>query len=356
MTSAAQHGKGRLQADRQRAICCDVLDAWFDPSPSAITAFSGSGLAMRTSPEADGRGLIDAIAEARGIDPECISLGAGSSEIMYRVLSSLYGDGPTVILDPTYSEYPHLLRRDGREIRAVCLSRANGFKVCVEDLITACEGASLVILVNPNNPTGQALTRHEIINLKASLSPSAILWVDEAYIDYCPPGTSVEADACRTEGLYVLKSLSKAYALSGVRAAYLVCPGHISARLKSQTPPWIIGTSAQAASAAAVLDREYNAARWAESAVLLSEFATAFRGLGLTVYSGNLNAVMVEVPAGHTAISWARCLASKGLIVRTPEGMGEALDGKFIRIGLVEKAMHPMIRTIIESSLYECHH
>jgi hypothetical protein len=69
MRKAAPHGKGRLIAERNNAICCDVLDAWFDPSPRAIEAFNASGLTMRTSPDVDGQPLIETIAKTRGIDP-----------------------------------------------------------------------------------------------------------------------------------------------------------------------------------------------------------------------------------------------------------------------------------------------
>jgi len=351
MSSSAQHGKGRLHAGRRHAICCDVLDAWFDPSPRAVEAFASLGLEMRTSPETDGRGLIEAIAEAREIDPNFISLGAGSSEIMYRVLPSLYGEGQAVILDPSYSEYPHLLQRDGREIRRVGLCKSNGFRVALDELIAACAGASLVILVNPNNPTGQALNRLELLELKASLASHAVLWVDEAYVDYCPAGTSVETDACKIEGLYVLKSLSKAYALSGVRAAYLVCAESEALEFVCKTPPWIIGTSAQAAAAAAVSDIEYYKSRWAENAVLLAEFCSDLQSIGLSVYPGWINAVLVAVPPDRTASEWAHCLARNGLIVRTPEGMGEVLFDRFIRIGQTEKSIHKTILKILSMSL-----
>jgi len=336
MTDAAQHGKGRLHAEQRGAICCDVLDAWFDPSPMAIQDMAGDGLAMKTSPDVLAKPLINAIAGARQIDPHCISVGAGSSELMYRVLPGLYGDGETVVLDPTYSEYPHLLQRDGRPIRRVSLCKENGFRASVKDIVVASADASLVILVNPNNPTGQALSRLEILELRNCLQSKATLWIDEAYVDYCPPGTSVEIDACDVEGLYVLKSMSKAYALSGVRAAYIVSSKSRTQESRRRTPPWIVGTLAQAAAIAAIHDREYYSAKWAESAILLDEFASSVRDLGLNVYCGHINAILVEVPFGSTSAQWAESLAKAGLIVRTPEGMGNVLTNRFIRIGLPE--------------------
>jgi len=351
METSAHHGRGRLFAERRAAICCDVLDAWFDPSSHAVEAFGTTGLDMRTSPEADGRPLVEAIAEARNIDPDCINIGAGSSEIMYRVLPRLYGEGPVVILDPSYSEYTYLLRRDGRQIKPFQLNEQSRFRPSVSALIDACQDASLVILVNPNNPTGQALLKPEILRLKEAMPKQAALWIDEAYVDYGGPVCSVETEACQIEGLFVLKSLSKAYALSGVRAAYFVSRPEAAREIAKTTPPWIVGTSAQAAAAAAVRDSEYYTAKWLESAFILAEFSTHLRSLGLTVYSGQINAALVETPPHTTATCWAHDLADAGLIVRTPVGMGEVLGERYIRIGLVERRLWPRILQIIASCM-----
>lgn len=292
---------------------------------------------MRTSPDIQGRGLIEAIAEARGLDLAAISLGAGSSEIIHRVLPRLAGNGTALLLDPTYSEYAFVLDR----VRRLPLSAADGFRVDLDALISMAQDASLVVLVNPNNPTGQALSRGEVLTLRAAMPAGAVLWVDEAYVDYCPAETSVERDAVSIEGLYVLKSLSKAYALSGVRAAYLV------GRSPVVVPPWIIGTSAQAAARAAVFDEAYYRSRWAETGQMVADFAGLLRAMGLTVFPGEINAVLVESPVRD----WAVRLAEGGLIVRTPEGTGEVLGDRYVRIGLCEPRVWPRIFDIVAATL-----
>jgi len=351
MANSAPHGKGRFHAERQNAICCDVLDAWFDPSPKAISAFLASGQVMRTSPETDGQGLIDSIGKARSLDPECVTLGAGSSEIIYRILPTLMGKGPAVVLDPTYSEYPFLFERDGIKVRRHRLHEGNEFAVRLDALAQDCADASIVILVNPNNPTGKAVSRRQILDLRERLPMGTNLWIDEAYVDYCPVGASVEKDACQIPGLYLLKSLSKAYALSGVRAAYLVCTPDQTSEFRLGTPPWIIGTSAQAAAAAAVQDKAYYEARWTESGSMLRTFACSLQSLDLKVHFGYINAVLVEVPSGKSAFEWASELATNGLVVRTSEGMGEVLGDRFIRIGLPDPSLQQKVIDVVAMTL-----
>lgn len=351
MSTKAPHGKGRSAADRADVISCDVLDAWFDPSPLAIEAFATTGLAMRSSPEVDGQPLVHAISDVRGVPTGCVTLGAGSSEIIHRVLPRLMGAGPAVVLDPTYSEYPFLLEREGLEVRRVPVTAATEFRLSMPALLEVCDGASLAVLVNPNSPTGMALTREQLLQVRGALPAGAVLWVDETYVDLAPPGTSVEQDAARLDGLYVLKSLSKAYALSGIRAAYLVCGPEAATQLQARTPPWIIGTSAMAAAVAAVRDVGYYSAKWAETGSLVASFTASLRAAGLRATSGHLGAVLVEAPAGRTASAWAASLADAGLIVRTPEGMGEALGDRYVRISIVEPALMPRVLEIIRARL-----
>jgi len=195
-----------------------------------------------------------------------------------------------------------------------------------------------VILVNPNNPTGRVLGAEQVMDLRAMLSSDTILWVDEAYIDYAPEGCSVEKHAAVTPNLFVLKSLSKAYALSGLRAAYLV------SRTPTSPPPWIVGHPAQMAAIAALGDPDYYTALWRETNRMTEDFAIEVSRLGLGCHYGFLNAVLVE---DIDSLSAER-LAEQGLIVRTPEGMGGVLSARYIRIGIKPRHFWPRMLAALE--------
>jgi len=108
----APHGKGDAGTNAD-VIAADVLDAWFDPSPAVIAAYGEAARLIGSSPDPGCRPLIEAIARAKGLPKEAISLGAGSSEIIHRVLPALARGGKVVLLDPTYSEYGFLLEAIG---------------------------------------------------------------------------------------------------------------------------------------------------------------------------------------------------------------------------------------------------
>ncbi|MGH9592627.1 MAG: hypothetical protein ACRD5L_06010, partial [Bryobacteraceae bacterium] len=91
-------------------INADVLDAWFDPSPGVIEVLHRFlPFLLRTSPPVDARGLVNAIAHARGIPSDCILPGGGSSDLIFACLPRLASRAKrALILDPTYGEYKHI--------------------------------------------------------------------------------------------------------------------------------------------------------------------------------------------------------------------------------------------------------
>ena len=329
----APHGRG-IWGTQSGAICCDVLDAWFEPSPGVREAVGRSLHLIGKSPDVEMRSLKETISSVRGIEIDCLSLGAGSSEIIHRVLPKLAANKKAVVLDPTYSEYRYVLNRAGSKVSTLNLCADHGFNVAICDLVSQPENADLVVIVNPNNPTGKLLLRQELVELRKSMRKDAILWIDEAYIDYCDGVFSMESMVCEFENLFVLKSLSKAYALSGMRAAYLLSSKSSARVLNDESPPWIIGTLSQIASAAALRDESYYKPLWKQTVQMAGELAARLRALELQVIDGSLNAVLVRCPSG-SAGAWAQRLAEGGVIVRTTDGMGDVLGGDYIRISVV---------------------
>lgn len=216
---------------------------------------------LKTSPPVDGNGLIQTIVHKRGIPEDSIVLGAGSSSLIYLAFREwLSKDSRVLLPDPTYGEYAHILEHViGCRIDRFPLSRADGFKINLDDMLSRVEGAQydLIVLVNPNNPTGRLIPRNVLEPFLTKLPSSTRLWIDEAYIDYVGSEQSAEMIAVISSNVAVCKSLSKVYALSGARAAYLC--GHPSQidMLRKLTPPWAVSLPAQVAAVAALSDPGY---------------------------------------------------------------------------------------------------
>ena len=122
---------------RQQIISADVLDAWFPPTPRVLAALTEHlAWLLQTSPPTNCAGLIDVIAEARGVDRRQVLPGAGSSDLIFLALREwLDRDSRSLVLDPTYSEYTHVLENViGCRVDRLRLSQDDHYRVPLDRL------------------------------------------------------------------------------------------------------------------------------------------------------------------------------------------------------------------------------
>lgn len=223
-------------------VHADVLDAWFPPAPRVREAlrYAIDHKGIYTTPPASCLTLIDAIAASRGVHRSNLVLGAGSSDLIYRCFFAwLQPSSKVFLVGPTYAEYEHVLREIGCHVTVGKLHES------------LTQEYDLLIVMNPNNITGT------YTNIIWDTLPAKRVWVDETYIDFHDSSLSLERHVNSMHNIIVCKSMSKAYALSGMRVGYVCAhPMHIEA-IKRRTPPRIVGRLAQIAACEALIDAAY---------------------------------------------------------------------------------------------------
>lgn len=326
--------------ERSREIInADVLDAWFPPSPRVLDALEEYlPWLLRTSPPTSCEGLIETIAQARGVAPHNILPGAGSSDLIFRALRHwLTPASHALILDPTYGEYAHVLERViGCTVDRLILSRGNQYAVDVERLEAAlADDYDLVMLVNPNSPTGRHIPRAELEGVLRRAPARTRVWVDETYVEYSGPGESLETFAAASENVIVCKSMSKVYGLSGARVAYLCAGPHQLEELRAVTPPWVVSLPAQVAAVRALQDPDYYARRYAETTALRERLAGQLAALGVEAIPGVANFILGHLPPdGPDAATIVKRCRAQGLFVRDAAAMGLQLGIHALRIAV----------------------
>jgi len=326
--------------DRRAAVVnADVLDAWFPPAPGVIATLSRDlAWTLHTSPPTHAEGMIDAIATARGVARGCIVPGAGSSELIFRALLRwLTPESRVLVLDPMYGEYAHVLERViGCRVERLRLRRENGYTLDPGELRSRlADGPDLAVLVNPNNPTGAHSAREELLGALHGAPSRTRIWIDETYVEYAGAGQSLESHAASSRNVVTCTSMSKVYALSGVRAAYMVAPPAIAADLWRITPPWPVSLPAQMAAIAALSDAPYYERRRHETAVLRGRLASELRGLGLDVIDGVINAVLCHLPPGAPdAPEVVRACAARDVYIRDCASISTSFGSRSIRIAV----------------------
>jgi histidinol-phosphate/aromatic aminotransferase/cobyric acid decarboxylase-like protein len=344
-------GRGR------EVINADVLDAWFPPAPGVLRAL-GEHLEwlLRTSPPPHAEGLTRVLARVRGVGPENVLCGAGSSALIFLALRHwLRPSSRVLLLDPTYGEYAHVLEKVvGCRPHRLTLSRADGYVLDPDRLRAALrEGPDWLILVNPNSPTGRHLPRDALAEVLREAPAGTRVWVDETYVEYAGPGQSLEGVAARGRRVVVCKSMSKVYALSGARVGYLCGPAEWLEELRPLTPPYAVGLPAQVAAVAALGEEDYYARRWAETHALREGLAEGLRATGrVEVVPGVANFLLCHLaedgPDAATVLS--RCRA-RGLFLRNAAGMGSRLGGRAVRIAVKDGETNRKVLEILKSAL-----
>lgn len=341
---------------RHDIINADVLDAWFPPSPRAVSALQEHlSWIARTSPPAGCEGMLRAIARTRGVDEMNLLPGGGSSDLIFLALRQwLTKSSRVLLLHPTYGEYAHVLEKViGCRVQRFHLKREANYDVDLDALAEAMkEPFDLVVLVNPNSPTGRHVSGSVIREMLSRIPASTRIWIDETYVEYVGACESLEQFACTRRNVIVCKSMSKVYALSGLRAAYLCGPSHIINELRAITPPWAVSLPAQIAAVNALQDTAYYEHRYAETRCYREELSSELQRIGFEVTPAVANFLLLQLPPCDLSVAQfvERCRA-RNLFLRDVSNMG--VTDNAVRIAVKDAATNRRMVEIIRAVLDE---
>jgi cobyrinic acid a,c-diamide synthase len=276
-----------------------------------------------------------ALAAAHAVPEDQVLPTAGAAEAFTLIARALPARHP-VVVHPQFTEPEAALLAAGHRPTRVLLEAGDGFRL---DPGRVPEGADLVLVGNPTNPTS---VLHPAETLDRLRRPGRVLVVDEAFLD-AVPGPSASMISTTMSGVLVLRSLTKTWGLAGLRAGYVVGDPAVVAALAVQQPPWSVSTPALAAMMACVSDAALELSR-AHAGVIGDRRDLLVAGLaelGLPV-AGVPAAPFVLVDTapvrGDRAPGWVRAaLRERGFAVRRGDTF-PGLGPDWVRIAVREPA------------------
>lgn len=329
------HADPTFREERPPSVAADVLDAWFGPPPALWAEYlSEAPFLFRTSPPTHAEGLERTIAGHRGVPPECVVAGAGSSTLIHLILRQLLSPQDILLLlEPTYSEYRHVGQT---MLRAVChefiLPRDSNFQLdeCQYLQMLCSAKPRVAVLVRPNNPTGTLISAAEVI---AGLPHETTLILDEAYLDYTDLESAEKLAASRSN-VVVIKSLSKAFGLSGLRAAYAVASVDLAVTLRNQMPPWAVSGPAQWWGCRIWDHLGYYRERHQETRRMRQELVTAINKLPGHILSNEANWVLWEHDLPLPTPGLLEALRRDGIFIRDASQTSSTLNPRTLRMSV----------------------
>lgn len=227
--------------------------------PGVRKALSDSISGITAYPETDSRSLKRTLADFHGIREENLVVGNGSIELVYLIPRALDAK-KVLIVTPTFSEYESAAVSNGSQILFYETSEKEGFKLKLSDLEKHLSGVDLVFICNPNNPTGRNIPRNDLLALiELCDRHKAALVIDEAFIDFVDgcDGDDLVLLAAGRKGVIVVRSLTKSFAIPGLRLGYMSAERGVIDQVRRLQYPWNVNSLAQVAGMAALKDRDF---------------------------------------------------------------------------------------------------
>ncbi len=290
----------------------------YPPSPEVAKALAGLDLKrLRRYPPPLANDFRDRAASLHGVERDWLIATNGGDELLRLLVTTFMEPGtPLATTAPSYSLYPVLAAVQGCATVEVPLGPGFTLPADLAERANAAS-AALTCVVNPHAPTGTLFTVDELERLATALD--GLLLIDEAYVDFVDPDRGHDAVSLvrRHSNVVLLRTLSKGYALAGLRFGYGIAqPEIIAPMLEKTRDSYNLDLIAQVLATAAIDDQTWakdNAARVRSQRQWLRD---GLSELGFEVPPSQANFLFARVPSGHDALTLKTRLQSAGILLR----------------------------------------
>ena len=290
--------------------------------------------------------LRHALAEHDDVPPESIIVGNGSNEITYTFgLAFLETGSPVVLPRPMFSLYGKVARLQNADLTEV--PPRDDLSFDTNGLVEAVREteARLTVLATPNNPTGQAMPLDEVERV-ATAAPGIVV-VDEAYVEFNSEPSAVEL-IDEHPNVIVLRTLSKAFGLAGLRLGYLIAQPPVVKELMKARLPFMVDRFAEQTALAVLQRPDLVEERVRRMQVSITEVTEALKQMeAVNVVPSEANFVIFTTPTPADALQDQ--LANRGVLVRNMGGYPE-LEG-YLRVSAGTRAENKAFLTALEETL-----
>ena len=310
----------------------------FGPPPKVLVALYGVSYELSEAishyPDSEACHLRHSLAERLGISSDNILISSGSTELIrLATLAYLSRGDKVLIIEPTYGEYELACRIAGASVLKQQLSARDAFLPDIDETINLVKQyhPNGIFICNPNNPTGRYLSQADFEKILGAGKDSLVV-LDEAYVSFVDDSWSsldiVSHSSLRVErsNLLILRSMTKDYAMAGLRLGYGVAKEEIIASLRRICPPWNVNALAQKAGIIAIAQEEYLKQCQIELRGTKTYLGAELSRLGLPPLPSEANFFLIEV---GDASEFRRELLKRMILVRDCTSFGLS---QYIRI------------------------
>ena len=300
-------------------------------------------------PELYAETLTTELAQYHGLDPAAILVGNGSTQLIY-LLARVIAPRQVLVVAPLFSEHETAFRLAGTQVTRFFL-RPPTFALAIDKLQSALTaGYDALVLTNPNSPTGALIPRTamtEIARLCRQLRVQLV--VDETFVDWVEE-ESLKYLATQNTSVIVLRSLTKFFAVPGLRVGYVIAHPTLISRLRKYIEPWSVNSVAQEMAIPCVRDQsfiEHSRTFIARERTWLANRLTAIPGL--QVFPSAANFLLLRVTARGLDARTFRQRGEEALILVRECSNFAGLGKQFFRVAIRTRREHQQLLALCEA-------
>lgn len=303
------------------------------PSPMAVEAIRKAAGEIHRYPDGASFALRAKLAARLNVAEDQLVFGTGADEILELIAKTLIGPGDEVVYAwPSFAMYPIVIKGMGGIGVPVPLNAA--FEHDLDAMLAAVTPQTRVVMVcNPNNPTGTSVGADDFARFAAALPDDVVLAVDEAYFEFVRRSDFPDVLELMKQrpGTIVLRTFSKIYGLAGIRIGYGIADTELASYLERARHPFNVNNLAEVAAIAALDDRDHARRTLELNATGMDYLRRELAELGIESWPSDANFILARPGADVY-----EPLLAKGIIVRPMKGFGMTEHVR-ISIGLPEE-------------------
>lgn len=325
-TSVYVPGKLKREVERElglsNIINMSLNESANGPSDLAKNAYLKIADQLHVYSDSISRDLRQELARKLGCKADQITISNGADGVIYNLGMAIVGeDDEAIIPEITFPLYETIVKvMRGRPVK----TKMKGFRIDLQDILrTITTRTKVIFLCNPNNPTGDAQRKQELIAFLEQVSKDILVVIDEAYIDFAAPDADPQSIALFNggmENLFILRTFSKIYGLAGVRVGYGIGHKELISLIHRIKPPFDVSIVGENIALAALADRKFVERILDDIHREKKLYYKRLEELGLTYVESHTNFILIDT--GRDAAQISRQILKQGIIIRPCTGYG----------------------------------
>ena len=351
------HGANPLRLYKQAGISPpeQILDFSENVHPFGAPAFLADRWPdlldlVGSYPDPDGEPFRTAAANFHAIATNQVAAGNGAAEI-FTWLARRYRGQQVVLIEPAFSEYRQTLEAEHVQVETIQLHPKNGWQLTIENVRFAIPGCVALYICNPHNPTGVLLDIEMLREIaEACLEYDCELVIDEAFVDFIGEEASFMPFLAEFPNVIIVRSMTKMYAIPGLRLGYVVSQAETIEQLKRGAAHWNVNALSAVIGAGCLEESDYRSMvikAASEERMKMKQFLAANK---CRTSDSAVNFLSFQLPDPSRSAVFFTDLLKAGIVLRHTESF-RGMNGKWFRIGMKSTENMAKLREAIKEWL-----